>query len=284
MEGIKDILQGMLDEIVEKYKNEYKTAFEILQKLISNIINSPENQKFRVIKKTNPIVQTKLLQIPQIVDVLNVIGFEDGTGEKENCFVFEGETFDPLKECNELLGKYLSDNDGFKVMVYQYDISQGLARTMSQTFLGKQIEGVWHTAVCVYGKEYFYGGGICVGEPKKTPYGYPVKEIDFGFTKKTQNELQDFIKTINSKFTMNTYNVLNNNCNHFTDAALFFLVGKHLPDPILKQHEEILSTPMGQMLRPMLENLSNQNNAFLPNMFEGNNNYNNNGARGNYMQ
>ena len=60
-------------------------------------------------------------------------------------------------------------------------------------------------------------------------------------------------------------------------AALFFLVGKHLPNPILKQHEEILSTPMGQMIRPILENMSKGgNNAFLPNMFEGNNNNNNN--------
>jgi hypothetical protein len=170
----------------------------------------------------------------------------------------------------------------YKVIVYQYDLTGGLAKNMSRSFIGKQIDGIWHTAVCVFGKEYFYGGGICIGEPKKTPYGYPVKELDFGYTNKTQADLTAYIKSINSQFTMSTYDVLRHNCNHFTDAALFFLVGKHLPDSILKQHEEILNTPMGQMVRPMLENMSRGgNNAFLPNMFEGNNN--NQGGMGGFM-
>ena len=95
---------------------------------------------------------------------------------------------------------------------------------------------------------------------------------------KTEEDLKNYIKSINSQFTVDTYNVLNHNCNHFTDAALFFLVGKHLPNSILKQHEEILNTPMGQMFRPMLENMSRGNNAFLPNMFEGNRNNNNGGG------
>jgi hypothetical protein len=41
-----------------------------------------------------------------------------------------------------------------------------MAKTMSPMFLGKTIEGVWHTGLVVYDKEYFYGGGICVGVPK----------------------------------------------------------------------------------------------------------------------
>ena len=161
----------------------------------------------------------------------------------------------------------------YKVIVYQYDLTNGMVKSLSRSFIGKQIDGIWHTSVCVYGKEYYYGGGICVGEPKKTPYGYPVKELDFGYTNKTHDELKEYLKSINSKFSQNTYDILRHNCNHFTDAALVFLVGKHLPNPILNQHEEILNTPMGQMIRPILENMSKGgNNAFLPNMFEGNNN------------
>ncbi len=41
-----------------------------------------------------------------------------------------------------------------------------MAKNMSPMFLGKLIEGVWHTGLVVHGKEFFYGGGICVGEPK----------------------------------------------------------------------------------------------------------------------
>ena len=286
MEGsIKEILDDMLKEIVKNRPNEYKTTFEILKKLIDNILSNPEEPKFRVIKKSNPIISSRLLNIPEIIDVLNILGYEEGTGEKENCLVYEGNRFESLKECIELLNDLLSNTQQagkYKVIVYQYDLTGGLAKNMSRSFIGKQIDGIWHTAVCVFGKEYFYGGGICIGEPKKTPYGYPVKELDFGYTNKTQADLTAYIKSINSQFTMSTYDVLRHNCNHFTDAALFFLVGKHLPDSILKQHEEILNTPMGQMVRPMLENMSRGgNNAFLPNMFEGNNN--NQGGMGGFM-
>lgn len=54
----------------------------------------------------------------------------------------------------------------YKVVVHLYDLSGGMAKVFSPMFLGKQIEGIWHTGIFVYGKEYYYGGGICVGEPK----------------------------------------------------------------------------------------------------------------------
>ena len=280
MEGsIKEILDEMLKEIVKNRPNEYKTAFEVLSKLLNNILEHPDEQKFRIIKKSNMIISSKLLSIPEIIDVLNILGYEEGSGDNKDCFVYEGNCFESLKECKELLSNLISNSQQkgkYKVMVYQYDLTMGMAKSFSTGLIGKQIEGIWHTGVCVFGKEYFYGGGICIGEPKKTPYGYPVKELDYGFTNKTPEEMREYIKSINSQFTLNTYDVLNHNCNHFTDAALFFLVGKHLPDSILKQHEEILNTPMGQMFRPMLENMSRGNNEFLPNMFEGNNNNNNN--------
>ena len=276
-DSIKDILDNMLKEIVKKRPNEYKTAFEVLTKLLKNILENPNETKFRIIKKSNAIISSRLLNIPEMIEVIEILGYESGTGEQENCYVYEGNCFESLKECLEILNNLISKPAGYKVIVYQYDLTQGMARTMSRGLIGKQIDGVWHTAVCVYGREYFYGGGICIGEPKKTPYGYPVKELDFGYTSKTEDDLKAYIKSINSQFTINTYDVLNHNCNHFTDAALYFLVGKHLPDSILKQHEEILNTPMGQMFRPMLENMSRGNNAFLPNMYERNNNNNNGG-------
>ena len=284
-DSIKDILDGMLNEIVQKKPNQYKTAFNILFKLLNNIIEHPDDPKFRVIKKTNQIISSELLTIPEIIEVLEVLGYEEGSGEKKDCLVYEGNSFESLKECVQLLQKLIQNSQNaqqtgkYKVMLYQYDLTQGLAKNLSMGFIGKQIEGVWHTAVCVYGKEYFYGGGICIGEPKKTPYGYPVKEIEFGYTDKTKEEFHSYIQSINSQFTLNTYDVLNHNCNHFTDAALYYLCGKHLPDSILKQHEEILNTPLGQMFKPMLENMSRGgNNAFIPNMFEGNNNNNNNNS------
>jgi hypothetical protein len=33
-----------------------------------------------------------------------------------------------------------------------YDLSRGMARQLSPALLGKQIDGIWHTGVLVYGK------------------------------------------------------------------------------------------------------------------------------------
>ena len=48
------------------------------------------------------------------------------------------------------------------VQAWVYDISQGMARAMSSAIVGKQIDIIPHTGIVFEGKEYFYGGGVCV--------------------------------------------------------------------------------------------------------------------------
>lgn len=48
--------------------------------------------------------------------------------------------------------------DSVSVQLYIYDMTRGMAALMSQMLLGRHIEGVWHTAVVVHGREFFYGG------------------------------------------------------------------------------------------------------------------------------
>lgn len=38
---------------------------------------------------------------------------------------------------------FVNMQDGYKVSLNVYDLSQGLARQLSTTFLGKTIEGIW---------------------------------------------------------------------------------------------------------------------------------------------
>ena len=40
--------------------------------------------------------------------------------------------------------------------VYLYDLSQGAAKELSPGLLGRALEGVWHSAVVVYGREYSF--------------------------------------------------------------------------------------------------------------------------------
>jgi len=54
------------------------------------------------------------------------------------------------------------------VKLYIYDISFGLASAYGSSLLGKQIDGVWHTGVGVYGKEYLFGSsGISYTSPEE---------------------------------------------------------------------------------------------------------------------
>ena len=61
-----------------------------------------------------------------------------------------------------------------QVTLLVYDITQGMAKGMSQMLLGYQIDAVYHTSLVVYGTEFFFGGGICQMAPKTTPYGKPI--------------------------------------------------------------------------------------------------------------
>jgi hypothetical protein len=60
----------------------------------------------------------------------------------------------------------------YKVDLYLYDLSNGMARTMSPLLLGKQIDAIYHSGLVVYGIEYFFGGGICRGYPAVRNYYY----------------------------------------------------------------------------------------------------------------
>jgi hypothetical protein len=48
----------------------------------------------------------------------------------------------------------------YEVKLFIYDLSGGLAKILSPLFLAHMIEGVWHTSIVVYDKEYYYGGFI----------------------------------------------------------------------------------------------------------------------------
>ncbi len=92
--------------------------------------------------------------------------------------------------------------------------------------------------------------------------------IEYGETEIPKEAFVDFLKEINNKYSFQTYHILENNCNHFTNEICEFLTGKSIPDNVLKQHEQIMDTPLGKFILPMLQNMSNANNQFLPQMYE----------------
>ena len=157
------------------------------------------------------------------------------------------------------------------VLLYQYDLTNGMATKVAKFMTGKDVEAIWHTSLVVYGNEYFFGGGICIGQPKCTPYGIPIKESVFGKTKKTQEEFEKYLKSIDDKYNEQTYHLINNNCNHFTNDICIFLCGKGLPDDILNQHKNLSDTAFGKFILEKVQNLSNKNSQIVPNTIEGKN-------------
>ncbi len=166
----------------------------------------------------------------------------------------------------------------YKVDLYLYDLSNGMARTMSPLLLGKQIDAIYHSGLVVYGIEYFFGGGICRGYPavrnyyynkylyQSTPYGYPILKLEnYGETEVDQELFESYISSIDSEFQPENYNLINHNCNHFTENVCSFLTGKSIPDYVLNQIDGIKDTQLGKAFLPMLEKMGQQS---IPNMYE----------------
>ncbi|KAK7686782.1 hypothetical protein QCA50_009853 [Cerrena zonata] len=156
--------------------------------------------------------------------------------------------------------------ESFSVKVYVYDLSHGMAAVYSPMILGSRIDAIYHTSVVVYGKEHYIDQGIkSWPEPGTTKYGTPKEVIDMGHTYVTEDILDDFLDELKNheemKYSAIKYDLFDNNCNHFTDVLLEFLVGKNLEDRILKLPQQVLSSPNGEMLKQLLGNAGGAGNA-----------------------
>lgn len=147
------------------------------------------------------------------------------------------------------------DEDKHRVELFQYDISQGMAKMYGPMFIQRPLEGIWHTGIVVYGKEYFFGGGICNMPPGQTPFGNPYKKSLLGETQIPEEMFTDYLNTIHNRFTQATYNVISFNCNHFTNEISNFLLGENIPYDIYNQAQDLINTPIGQTIKPMLESM-----------------------------
>uniref|UniRef100_A0A8D8XD82 Desumoylating isopeptidase 1 n=1 Tax=Cacopsylla melanoneura TaxID=428564 RepID=A0A8D8XD82_9HEMI len=145
--------------------------------------------------------------------------------------------------------------EGAEVQLYIYDLSQGMAATFSQMFIQKHIDGIWHTAIVVYGKEIYFGGsGISATTPGTTVLGQPLRKETLGVTQVPYEILLDYLNGLaSSTFAGHTYNLLRHNCNTFSNELSQFLVGKQIPQYILDLPNEALSSPIVQQFLPILE-------------------------------
>ena len=81
----------------------------------------------------------------------------------------------------------MTQDEGERVFLYIYDLSRGLARSLSPSLVGRQIDGIWHTSVVCFGYEFYYGRGIFITDRVgQTQYGTPAEIKDMGITQLPQ--------------------------------------------------------------------------------------------------
>jgi len=152
---------------------------------------------------------------------------------------------------------------GNPVKVYIYDLTNGMAKTLGPALIGRPLDGVWHTAVVVYGREYYFGSaGIESCEPGGTLLGNPLQVEELGETEIPIEVFNDYLRTHSQeRFKGERYDLFRHNCNNFSHETAQFLTGSGIPQHILDLPNEILSTPMGQMLAPMIQQMTPTGNS-----------------------
>lgn len=134
------------------------------------------------------------------------------------------------------------------VVLYIYDLSKGMLgsfKRFSTLIFSAQHDAIYHTSIVVFGREYFFSGGICSAPPGTTDFGTPIDKLTLGKSKSSEVQFHKFLKQISPEFTHEKYHVFKNNCNNFSNRLTNFLLFKNIPDKYLSQARETETTLIG---------------------------------------
>lgn len=92
-----------------------------------------------------------------------------------------------------------------EVELYVYDLTRGMARTMSRQFLGIQIDAVYHTSLVFAGIEYFFGAGLQTCYPGLTHHGRPMEVISLGITHLPLELILEYLESLKEVYTPESY-------------------------------------------------------------------------------
>lgn len=119
----------------------------------------------------------------------------------------------------------------------------GLAALLS--LRGTLILGRQYVAHTVY--ECLQGG---------TMLGPPDTVVELGNTEVTEEIFMDYLSSLGeTTYSGDKYRLFEHNCNTFTNEVAQFLTGNKIPSYITDLPSEVLSTPFGQVLRPILDSI-----------------------------
>ncbi|KAJ1021315.1 hypothetical protein NDA18_005554 [Ustilago nuda] len=151
------------------------------------------------------------------------------------------------------------ENGQYPVKLYVYDLSRGMARHMSLSLTGRQIDAIWHTSIVAWDREYFFGQGISVVYPGTSHHGAPLETFHLGSTSMDRETFEGaWLPDLRDRFRPQDYHLINCNCNHFTQEVAHILTASDIPAHIRSLPQDFLSTPFGQMLQPQIDAMFRQ--------------------------
>jgi len=147
-------------------------------------------------------------------------------------------------------------NKKYKVYLYIYDLSYGAMNNLSPYILGCNVNGLWHSSIVVYGTECYFSNKTGMSGCKPGTYNKsmkPFRKMYMGITEIEPKVFIEYIKGIEHRFRSIDYSLTRHNCNTFTNVLSQFLLGKEIPDYIKNICTEVLNTPIGQEIRPIVD-------------------------------
>jgi len=142
------------------------------------------------------------------------------------------------------------------IELWMYDLSKGKAKWASPFLFGKQVDGIWHTSIVVFEKEYWCGGECFESMPGRTPFGEPTRKISIGTTMRSRKDLWDFMRQeLVHKYKPETYDAINFNCNNFSNDICMFLNHDSLQSEILNQSKELAKSAIASIFPRRLLNM-----------------------------
>jgi thiol-disulfide isomerase/thioredoxin len=126
----------------------------------------------------------------------------------------------------------MAEEVSYPVELYVYDLSGGLARQLSASLLGRQIDAVYHTSIVIKyrtPREFFFGQGISVTSPGGSHHGRPMEIVPLGSTSIDEETWNEILQDLRTRYTPAAYNLMTNNCNNFSDEVANILVGRSIP-------------------------------------------------------
>ena len=147
---------------------------------------------------------------------------------------------------------------GSLVTLHIYDLTRGVMKRHRDIVFGEEVQGMWHTGVSVYGREYFFEGGITSVPSGKSRFGKPKaphgRRHVIGNTDLLKAEFEKWVRgREKSTYGKLCYHLVEKNCNHFTNEAVQFLTGTGIPEEILRLPRLVTSAAIGRLFSPHVD-------------------------------